>query len=890
MKRKNHLMFYLTLLICAIMPLGFASFDILAGETSQAKPTLDVDDTVTKICYNDTTNKYYTTIEMALKEANSGETIYVIPNPDGVSIYNDCVIKEGVTLNLPYQIAYSNGVYSNPVSFASTHGSATSLVYNNLQARKSLLIIEEGVTLTNNGSLYVGGIQTGGQGGTNYSGSTQTSFSEIKVSKNASLISNGEITCYGYISGETEVDSSNVQIKSLSNIILNSSSSITLPFIVVEHRGGGVFMGMAASSNSEMFSIIRKLMASGSTEANLQTSPFNRFFLHNLIDINYTIYSGAKVYARADLYADNQNNAATVNLVGLNDNSFFISLTDTRSVVKGWLNSETNKNSINFYGNFKLNNLTLSLFVSKANGRVEGYINMSTSQVHFPISHYFDISLNNFLDGSSSTVDLTAQKLKFLPGSNIIINKGVNVNANSIAVYKNELFYPNGKYYVTGSVGNSLAYPSTTDANFILNGTLNVDSFGGLVKRTSITNQSFINIAVNNTVTIKEIYSTHEEVLDVIITSQNYDAADYLDCSSVANGQIITVSDSKNSTLYTNSNYKCAFVNNEFVYYLYTINYQNVSNNSINFDDYQILNTNNTYFIPDDASSLKSLTYQKINSGAEDINFLGFYFDANCTINASILSSNIVNQYLENDTLTIYCKWEKATNGITVLVEDINGTGAQYSLKEFENTTEETISLPTIFDKPNLTSGTYEVDNSINVTTYTFNGWDIEGGTFSDGSTFVSKNPSTVKVTGNIGSMITLKPNISSVLKTFNRINISFKAIYVGNFIANAETSAGINANNIINDSSLTVKSNVTINYGGSDKTNIIYAEKGTPIKITYSGETAGVGNRHKAAVSIKFIGFTNNNEIEATLSSGSTERITNDTLCSIIIDGKDLS
>ena len=631
-------------------------------------------------------------------------------------------------------------------------------------------------------------------------------------------------------------------------------------------------------------------MASGSTEANLQTSPFNRFFLHNLIDINYTIYSGAKVYARADLYADNQNNAATVNLVGLNDNSFFISLTDTRSVVKGWLNSETNKNSINFYGNFKLNNLTLSLFVSKANGRVEGYINMSTSQVHFPISHYFDISLNNFLDGSSSTVDLTAQKLKFLPGSNIIINKGVNVNANSIAVYKNELFYPNGKYYVTGSVGNSLAYPSTTDANFILNGTLNVDSFGGLVKRTSITNQSFINIAVNNTVTIKEIYSTHEEVLDVIITSQNYDAADYLDCSSVANGQIITVSDSKNSTLYTNSNYKCAFVNNEFVYYLYTINYQNVSNNSINFYDYQILNTNNTYFIPDDASSLKSLTYQKINSGAEDINFLGFYFDANCTINASILSSNIVNQYLENDTLTIYCKWEKATNGITVLVEDINGTGAQYSLKEFENTTEETISLPTIFDKPNLTSGTYEVDNSINVTTYTFNGWDIEGGTFSDGSTFVSKNPSTVKVTGNIGSMITLKPNISSVLKTFNRINISFKAIYVGNFIANAETSAGINANNIINDSSLTVKSNVTINYGGSDKTNIIYAEKGTPIKITYSGETAGVGNRHKAAVSIKFIGFTNNNEIEATLSSGSTERITNDTLCSIIIDGKDLS
>lgn len=105
MKRKNHLMFYLTLLICAIMPLGFASFDILAGETSQAKPTLD-DDTVTKVCYNDTTNKYYTTIEMALKEANSGETIYVIPNHDGVSIYNDCVIKEGVTLNLPYAMPY----------------------------------------------------------------------------------------------------------------------------------------------------------------------------------------------------------------------------------------------------------------------------------------------------------------------------------------------------------------------------------------------------------------------------------------------------------------------------------------------------------------------------------------------------------------------------------------------------------------------------------------------------------------------------------------------------------------------------------------------------------------------------------------------------------------
>lgn len=898
MKRKNHLMFYLTLLICAIMPLGFASFDILAGETSQATPTLD--DTVTKVCYNDTTNKQYTTIEMALKEANSGETIYVIPNPDGVSIYNDCVIKEGVTLNLPYSITYdaSTNTYSNPISFASTYGSASSLSYTD-SARKSLLILEDGATLTNYGEIFIGGIQTGGQGGTYYSGSTQGSFSELKINKNALLDSYGSITSYGYISGIQEIDNNTGEMKSVSDLILRSSGKLTLPFIVVEHRGGSVFMGMAAENSEELVSIIMKLLNGNentSTEANLQTSPFNRFLFHNIIDLNYVFYAGSEVYGAADLYADNQNNQATVKLIGYNDNAFFISLTNENSFIKGWLNSNTLKNSINIYGDMKLNNLTLSLFVNKSKSivTVKGYINMSTAQIYFPIPYYFDISLNPFTSGMSSHVDLTAQKIKILPGVNFLINSGVTVDADSIAIYTNDNFYTDGIYYVTGNVGNSLKYPDTSDAYFLCNGVLNVNSIGGIINKTVTSQVGTVNISNNNYVSVKEIYSSVNIPLVVTvagtsITIQNYDSALYKSIELTAKSVSITGSSIDLSTLYSNTTYKTMFLNGQFVYYTYTLTFVNVSNDAIDFNEYEIINPNYNYFVPNSTNPLLSMTYNKVNDNSSDINFIGYFVDQSCTKSISILDNDSINDYINNDNLTIYAKWQKVKKGITIIVEDINGSGTQYSYLEVEDNTTSSVNLPKIFTKEKEIEGGYGTGDSITITTFKFDGWTVDGGVFSDGNTSISGTPPSVSVSGNAGSIITIKPKISSTSIVYNRIDVKYTYISDKILSDGAETSAKVTISNFISDQSLSVTTNATtFEFKNKDKTQTFYAPLNSIISIDYKGEYVDRWLvKYYAWINVSFIGFTDNTRINDTYGSGNTKRITNSSFCQISFGGR---
>ncbi len=57
------------------------------------------------ICFiNDSTvsENYYYSIEEGLSNAQKGDTVYVIPGST-TSIEEDCIIKVGVTLSLPYE-------------------------------------------------------------------------------------------------------------------------------------------------------------------------------------------------------------------------------------------------------------------------------------------------------------------------------------------------------------------------------------------------------------------------------------------------------------------------------------------------------------------------------------------------------------------------------------------------------------------------------------------------------------------------------------------------------------------------------------------------------------------------------------------------------------------
>lgn len=838
MKRKNHLMFYLTLLICAIMPLGFASFDVLAGETSQATPTLD--DTVTKVCYNDTTNKQYTTIEMALKEANSGETIYVIPNPDGVSIYNDCVIKEGVTLNLPYSITYdaSTNTYSNPISFASTSGSPGNLTYNS-SYRKSLLYIEEGVTLTNNGTLYVGGIQTGGSGGLAFAGQTYQSFSEINVKKNAMIISNGKLTSYGYITGETSINSETNEVTMLSTIKLSASSETEIPFIVVEHRGGTAFTSMGAESTTDLLGYLATLALGGTVHAKLQTSPFNRFLFHNLLNINYEFVYGSTLIGKADLYANSQSNKADVSVIGTTS-SFLLQLM-SGSYVKGYIDNTVAepKNHLNIYGNCKLNSMALEIGVQG------GKVQLSTSDIHLPLSLYFDVTLNSTSSNNQCVVDLTSQKVKILPGCNFKINSGVIVNADSLVVYKNSDFYDStGKYYITSSsCAEGKAYPSTTDGKLVCNGVLNTNSLGGIIFTEVESNESMINISSSNSVSMKE----------VSVAQSISEAATYVILNFTSQGKAIINNDVITSDLYTNTSYKSTFYNNEYVFYNYKIQYQNVGD-SIDFSNYKITNPNGYFYTSSNIFYLENLTYEKVIAEASDIFFIGFYLDIGLTNEVSSFNNSVIEKYVSSDgVLTLYARWDLPKEGVTVIIKDAEGN--TYSETDYDTTHINISNIPSNLTKENK----YTISDNretIIETSYIFAGWTIEGATFIDGTTGPI-NSNTLEIQANSGSIVTLNPYFIEIATTYYQMALSI-SLKSGSLFDPGSTNCSISFEEClqITDNGVLRYASQTVNYNTTN--SVYFLKSGSDVTLSYNGYNLWP----KEYVKIEFSGFNDNTSI----------------------------
>lgn len=433
MKRKNHLMFYLTLLICAIMPLGFASFDILAGETSQAKPTLD-DDTITKVCYNDTTNKQYTTIEMALKEANSGETVYVFPSNNQnsvneVEINYNCEIKEGVTLNLPYSsIDNSDGTFTfewNLREGTSTYAnrfadySEIDVTYN----RKLLVTIKEGVTLTVKGTLQIGGIL--GSKTQGLQGHTSSYYAELlletgTLSGNGAKIiamENSLIECQGYIKETSFAENDKYQ----SKLTLQSGSILKLPFVVYDYQGGsatgGIFTGGYTAGITDINTTITM---------DGYVCPFNLFDCPNiqvLVECNYK----AEIYGYMSLYTSEQNiiiaqieaswNTIETILIGENDGilklksgmvSFKYKGKNAKYTVPDPLEAQT---EIKVYGQVEHGRLQIQL-----NAQIVK-INIDTSKIFFPVSYRFNIKIMN-------NAKMTLRyPIKFLNDSYLTINE-----------------------------------------------------------------------------------------------------------------------------------------------------------------------------------------------------------------------------------------------------------------------------------------------------------------------------------------------------------------------------------------------------------------------------------------------------------------------------------
>ena len=472
-------------------------------------------------------SKYYATVDGALATANESNSgiVQVLPLQNGVdkgkakiaktiSIVEE--IKSGVTLSLPYE---EDGNDADEYVFVTDLSEYRTSAYGKNAFLKNQIFIADNHTLTNAGIINIAGEISGGAS-MNYDSSgkyansvTAGNHAQINLGANAKLISTGEVNCFGFINEESKNNGSEFVVESGKAMVL---------FTIVEYRGGSTYFGMIDPENSKVNSAIASAAVSGMsgngkyTPDSLQTSPINRFYIES-VTAKTTVKYGAEMVGHAVLFADGENHKTTVNLINKTDG--IIALTKAGGSVTYKYDYSTHKTDLDVYGDMTLNPLKLQLSITKSQSSITTTITITlttgktgdTDGVFFPVSDYFDISLNAV--NGSATVDATNQKVKLLPGATLTIGDGVTVNANEIAVYANNNLFKNGvdKHYTTN-----------TPAQLIVKGTLNVNDIGGEIKVGG--NNAKLVIKNETSVISKEISSTEtgkSTTITVLIASAN---------------------------------------------------------------------------------------------------------------------------------------------------------------------------------------------------------------------------------------------------------------------------------------------------------------------------------------------------------------------------------
>lgn len=438
-------------------------------------------------------SKYYVTLDGALTAANEkGGTVTVVVEGDyydkqTANTITISEIKSGVTLSIPWagENESVNG-YTASSKASVKDARVLGLVYSenlghafNKQANylKSLVIINS--NLTNNGTINIGGVISGKQGDV-VASQTAKYHAELDLGENVTLTNKGKINCYGYID-ELRVDTAKIE----------NYGTIEAPFSITEHRGGSIFAGYKNSLDNSF------------TSSSGGASPFNRFFLLNIFA--KTIHkSDSNFNGYVDLYAKNTHNESIINLIATSNNESLINLA-SGAVLETNVDRSTLVNTMDFYGSFTLNPLEISLSLSITS------VDINTKNVLLPISWYFNVNMHKFKDDSASSVNLS-QNIKLLPGAKMVIDRGVTVTADYMAVYKE---FPTstscigaGSYFSLNSayVQYEKAYYNIP-AELIVNGTLNVNTIGGTVKTTE--DGAILNVKSGVSAIIREIdYTT----------------------------------------------------------------------------------------------------------------------------------------------------------------------------------------------------------------------------------------------------------------------------------------------------------------------------------------------------------------------------------------------
>ena len=443
--------------------IGFGAF-LINSKTIEA--SYGVNENLKPVAYIEGSNVQYSSIEKALEVANdlarSGtiQNVYVIPGTNP-TISRQCIVGSNVNLILPYE----GTTYYNEETGKESEYNGSNFADNNPDTfRKNSVKVSH---LTNeNGSTIPtiivnsgGTISIGGYRGYNIQGGTSGRYCELVLDDNALIQCDGKIDCRGYIKETRDNNGSMIEV--------SNTGTISQPVIVYD-------WGSSKYANANI-------------EKNV--FPFNLF---DLIQVNPIIrlYSGSRLEGLFWIYGTTvKDNPIQAYVIGGEDDTALIkSKNSDGTYYIDWKSYDSNSGTsstktytnhhinINVYGDWSFESLEIS---------IKSMVTINSADYEMPLSGPFNITLKQF-----STFDIN-NKIKFLPGSKVTIERGAtaNVNAN-VSIYASN----------TDKYGNKIInYPTNTPSEFINNGILNINSgFGGnIVAGTEGDTSSVINTSPN---------------------------------------------------------------------------------------------------------------------------------------------------------------------------------------------------------------------------------------------------------------------------------------------------------------------------------------------------------------------------------------------------------
>ena len=302
-------------------------------------------------------------------QANSIEKITL--QSKTATLNQNYTIPSGITLLVPFD-AGKTLFTTTPTALTPGHQAATKK--NEFRS----LTLAEGVTLTVEGGLSVGGQYQSASGGSNSYMSGDYGQVRLNAGSNITVKSGGKLYAWGFVSGA-------------GTVTVKSGGTVYEWYQILDFRGGTASMGIG----NKVF-------------------PFNQYDIQN-VESAMTLEQGATETAYAAVYASSRINTSTIPFIG--DKGMF-------KIVSGSLtktyDGTTDRIIYTVNGEAEVNNLNLTLAGSSVNSK--DYV--------LPITNNMTI---NLAEDSKLTVNQIAA---LLPGVQANIASGAElVVSNGVAIY-----------------------------------------------------------------------------------------------------------------------------------------------------------------------------------------------------------------------------------------------------------------------------------------------------------------------------------------------------------------------------------------------------------------------------------------------------------------------